>query len=349
MSSNFKTIEPLNWKGLVTEAKKRRKQEKLKQKEHALLAGVSVPTMYDFDQGSTTLTLQKIIDILNVVGLVSNDDDINNLERFYDAAESRWFEKVKLKPKECSSEEFWDIVFRHTFGSLTYTFELLSEETLKINPKKMIETMSSIPTLRYGWGELPFNIYNNYPSLKPSIIDLSIIEHHFRREQIESNDTHDTSFWRASPSGLFHFHRGYVEDNLKNGTLQQGRYIYRGEPIYSAIQMIDYASKIAQKLTQDSSAKIALKVTYKGLNGRQLRFEENSFETYKSKLDWYSTKIEFIAKTINETTEGKEHLANLVLELLGNLFLQFDFYKIDKEYIHFIIKQVYEKNHIEIN
>lgn len=348
MSENFNKIEPLNWRGLVAEAMKRRKQEKLTQKEHALIAGVSVPTMLEFERGSTTLTLQKIMDILSVVGLVSKEGAIDSLEKFYEAAESRWFEKVKLKPKECGNQEFWDIVFRHSFGLCTYTFEVLAEESIKIKPEKMIETMSSIHPIRYDWRSVPFYIYINNPQLKPYLIEDRIIEHHFRREQIESNDTNDTSFWWASASGLFHFHRGYVEDNLKNGTLQQGRYIYRGEPIYSAIQMIDYASKIAQKLTQDSSAKIALKVTYSGLNGRQLRFEENSFETYISKQNYYSSKIEFDSKTINEKSDGKEHLANLVLELLGNLFLQFDFYRIDKEYIHFIIKQIYEKNHIKV-
>lgn len=348
MSTNFSKIEPLNWKGLVAETIKLRKQEKLTQKEHALIAGVSVPTMLEFERGSTTLTLQKIIDILNVVGLVSNDDATDNLERFYEAAESRWFEKVKSKPRECSSQEFWNIVFGHRLGSLTYTFEVITEQPLKTNIEKMITKMRDIPKLRYDWRGVPFYIYINNPLLMPYHIEDSTIEHHFRQEQIESNNTNDTSFWWASTSGLFHFHSGYVEDNLKNGTLQQGRYIYMSEPIYSAIQMIDYASSIERKLTKESSAKVALKVTYNGLNGRQLRFEGNSFESYISKQDYYSSKIEFDPRIINETSEGKEYLTNIVIELLGNLYLQFDFYKIDKEYVRFVIEQLYDQNRIKI-
>ena len=52
------------------EAIRRRKEEKLTQREHAALASVSIPTIVGFDRGEKTLTLAKAFDILRVVGLI---------------------------------------------------------------------------------------------------------------------------------------------------------------------------------------------------------------------------------------------------------------------------------------
>lgn len=60
----------VDWNGIVKEVLKRRKTEKLSQKEHANLANVSVPTMSSFEKGDTTLSLSKAFDILRVVNMV---------------------------------------------------------------------------------------------------------------------------------------------------------------------------------------------------------------------------------------------------------------------------------------
>ena len=70
MPKNLRGITPLNWTALVAEAIRRRKAEKLTQREHAALASVSIPTIVAFDRGEKTLTLAKAFDILRVVGLV---------------------------------------------------------------------------------------------------------------------------------------------------------------------------------------------------------------------------------------------------------------------------------------
>lgn len=59
----------LDWPGLVKEAIKRRKQQKLTQKQLAVLAGVSGPTVNSFEQGKTTLTLDSCLKILRCLGL----------------------------------------------------------------------------------------------------------------------------------------------------------------------------------------------------------------------------------------------------------------------------------------
>ena len=56
----------MDWRALVDEAIRRRKAEKLTQREHAALASVSIPTIVSFDRGEESLTLTKAFAILRV-------------------------------------------------------------------------------------------------------------------------------------------------------------------------------------------------------------------------------------------------------------------------------------------
>lgn len=59
----------LDWQGLVEEAVRRRKEQKLTQEQLAVLAGVSKPTLNSFEQGKTSLKLASAMKILRVLGL----------------------------------------------------------------------------------------------------------------------------------------------------------------------------------------------------------------------------------------------------------------------------------------
>ena len=59
----------LNWPELVKEAINRRNQQKLTQKQLAVLAGVSGPTVNSFEQGKTSVTLRSCLKILGILGL----------------------------------------------------------------------------------------------------------------------------------------------------------------------------------------------------------------------------------------------------------------------------------------
>lgn len=59
----------LNWPNLIDEAIKRRKSQRLTQEQLAILAGVSKPTLNNFEQGKTTITLENAIKILRALGL----------------------------------------------------------------------------------------------------------------------------------------------------------------------------------------------------------------------------------------------------------------------------------------
>lgn len=59
----------LNWEALVAEAIKRRKEQRLTQKQMAVLVGLSGPTVNSFEQGKTTITLDSALKILKALGL----------------------------------------------------------------------------------------------------------------------------------------------------------------------------------------------------------------------------------------------------------------------------------------
>ncbi|CUS39980.1 helix-turn-helix transcriptional regulator [Candidatus Nitrospira nitrificans] len=65
MERNFR----LDWQGLVEEAVRRRKEQKLSQKKLAVLAGVSGPTVNAFEQQRTTITLESALKILRCLGM----------------------------------------------------------------------------------------------------------------------------------------------------------------------------------------------------------------------------------------------------------------------------------------
>lgn len=59
----------VNWSELVSEAIRRRKGERLSQRDLAALAGVSLPTVVKFEKGSGEIIVAKVLAILKVLGL----------------------------------------------------------------------------------------------------------------------------------------------------------------------------------------------------------------------------------------------------------------------------------------
>jgi transcriptional regulator with XRE-family HTH domain len=59
----------LNWQHLIAEALKRRKEQRLTQEQLAVLAGVSKPTLNNFENGKTSINLDSALKILRVLGV----------------------------------------------------------------------------------------------------------------------------------------------------------------------------------------------------------------------------------------------------------------------------------------
>src|SRR5580698_4439013 len=100
MFENSGGVGPLNWSALVAEAIRRRKDEKLTQREHAALASVSIPTMIAFDRRERSLSLGKAMDILRVVGLLEETSGEESQESFVQEAFQRWRELVAPLAKD---------------------------------------------------------------------------------------------------------------------------------------------------------------------------------------------------------------------------------------------------------
>lgn len=62
-------IVRLDWQSFVQEAIKRRKEGRITQKQLALLAGVSKPTIVNFEKGEMGISLVNAMKILKAVGL----------------------------------------------------------------------------------------------------------------------------------------------------------------------------------------------------------------------------------------------------------------------------------------
>jgi len=65
---------PLDWPSLVNEAIQRRKQQRLTQKDLAIIAKVSKPTIVKFEKQGGNITLNAVFAILNALGLVKKLD-----------------------------------------------------------------------------------------------------------------------------------------------------------------------------------------------------------------------------------------------------------------------------------
>ena len=62
----------LDWSSVVEEAIKRRKSQSLSQKQLAVLAGVSGPTVNRFEQQNGNITLKSAFAILGTLGLLTH-------------------------------------------------------------------------------------------------------------------------------------------------------------------------------------------------------------------------------------------------------------------------------------
>jgi transcriptional regulator with XRE-family HTH domain len=61
-----------NWTALVEEARQRRKKINLTQAKLSMLAGVSTPTISNFENGNENVQVSSILKIFSVLGMINN-------------------------------------------------------------------------------------------------------------------------------------------------------------------------------------------------------------------------------------------------------------------------------------
>ena len=261
MSPNPRGIAPLNWRTLVAEAIRRRKAEKLTQREHAALASVSIPTIVAFDRGERTLTLAKAFDILRVVGLIEEPSEEGAQEVFVQKAFARWRELTSQPPEDSPGR----------FPNGWYRIDYALEGDLKnVELHEFQRLLEEAIVPHTGW---PMFLMLQRPELAPREVD-GAIECWVRPpdggvERMHADAAH-CDFWRAAPAGRMFLIRGYQEDAQE--TFAPGTIFDTTLVIWRLGEALLHAARLAKLLARDAETKVEVRfrALYTGLSGRRL-------------------------------------------------------------------------------
>jgi transcriptional regulator with XRE-family HTH domain len=313
MPENTRNIAPLDWRMLVAEALRRRKAERLTQKEHAALASVSIPTIIAFDRGELTVSLSKAFDILRVVGLVAEAPEEGTQEAFVTQAYARWRELIAPLPQDSPG--------RFPQGFVRFDYALIGE--LKPIELHELEPYIKQAQVRHtGW---PLFVTMTRPEFEPHEEDGNI-ECWIKPDEagVERNftDPAHCDFWRISPNGRAFLLRGYVEDSQE--TVPPGTIFDTTLPIWRMGEGLLHAAHLAKLLRRDDSEEITVRfrALYNGLSGRHLRALQGNISDFivaalPAKSDEAIVEIKLPASAI------EEDLATAVYPLVASLYERF--------------------------
>jgi transcriptional regulator with XRE-family HTH domain len=247
---------------LVAEAVRRRKVEKLTQRQHAALASVSIPTIVAFDRGERTLSLAKAFDILRVVGLVQEPAEDGAQEVFVQEAFARWSQLTSKLPENAPAR----------FPNGWYRFDYALEGDLKeIQLHRFEDVLARAETRHTGWP--PFWVPTR-EEIAPKEVD-GVIECWLgpRDENTDRtlNDAAHCDFWRAAPTGRMFLIRGYQEDVQE--TFAPGKIFDTGLPIWRIGETLLHVARLGALLKRDEKSVVTVKfrALYTGLTGRVLK------------------------------------------------------------------------------
>jgi transcriptional regulator with XRE-family HTH domain len=312
MPKNLRGITPLNWTTLVTEAIRRRRAEKLTQREHAALASVSIPTIVAFDRGEKTLSLAKAFDILRVVGLVEEPAEEGAQEAFVQEAFSRWRELTAKLPDNSPGR----------FPNGWYRFDYALEgELRKIELHQFPALLRRAVIPHTGW---PLFLFPGRADLEASEVD-GVIECWLKAAEAGVNrplaDAAHCDFWRADPNGRLFLIRGYQEDS--QDTFAPRTIFDTTLPTWRLGECVLHAQRLAALLAvQPSKTQVRLRAFYTGLNGRVLKawgspLSDLLFEGSPARSD------EAMLETVVPVDEIDTKLAQHLHPIIASLFERF--------------------------
>ena len=263
MPENPRNLEALNWPAIVEETLRRRKAEKLTQREHAALAGVSIPTMAAFERGETTLSLSKAFDILRVLGLIDDATAQGPQDAFVRDAFDRWRSLTKRLPKESVSR------FPHGWHRFDYCIE---GDLKSPGLKELADILGKSVISHTGW---PLFLIPRQSEMATREVDGAIECWLGSDEAASTNrffrDAAHSDFWRATPQGRLFVIRGYQEDAQE--TFPPGTIMDTTLPIWRMGEALLHAEKFTALMRGGDSASITIRfrALYSGLSGRLLR------------------------------------------------------------------------------
>lgn len=303
----------LNWQRLVTEAIARRKLERLTQREHAALAGVSVPTIAAFDRGETTVSLAKAFDILRVVGLLDEPEEGGAQERFLRGSFERWRSLTADLPA-ANPARFPDGFYRVDY--------YLDGELKQFTLSQFEQVLRQAVTRYTGW---PVFVTMDREELAPREFDGSI-EAWLKPDDLVDRSKSDPAhcdYWRAVPSGRFFLIRGYQEDSQE--TFPPRSIFDTTLPTWRLGEVLLHAERAASLMAKGAPSDITvrLRVLYTGMQGRQLRNWANPLSGMT--LVGRPARNDEVLLEAEIPAEGiKERLAEHILPLVSALYERFD-------------------------
>ncbi|MGX5831786.1 helix-turn-helix domain-containing protein [Mesorhizobium sp. 43Arga] len=263
MPENPRGIGPLSWRTLVDEALARRKEERLTQREHAALAGVSIPTIAAFERGEHTLTLAKAFDILHVVGLLDEPTEGGAQDRFVRASFDRWRALTNNLPTDSPAR----------FPNGSYRFDYCLEGDLKSFALTEFEqVLDNAVTRHTGW---PVFMMLTREDLAPrevgGAIEVWLPPESDGVKRNIFNDPAHCDFWRAVPSGRLFLIRGYQEDGQE--TFPPASVFDTTLPVWRMGEALLHAERLAGLMRKDPESQITVRfrALYTGLTSRLLR------------------------------------------------------------------------------
>jgi transcriptional regulator with XRE-family HTH domain len=334
MSAHTGRIAPIDWRTLVDEAIRRRKAEKLTQRDHAALASVSVPTIVSFDRGEESLTLAKAFAILRVVGLLEEGERKAGAQgAFVQEAFARWRDLTKSLPEDSPG--------RFPNGWYRIDYELEGELIdYDLHEFEVLLRKSVVP--HTGW---PLFLFPGRPELEPYEQD-GVIECWLKPSDAGANrplgDAAHCDFWRAAPTGRAFIIRGYQEDSqetfaprtILDTTLPTWRL---GEALLHAKNLSDQMAVDQDKIT------VRLRALYTGLSGRVLRAWGNPMAD--SMIEGGAARSdEALLETSIPAKEIDTNLAKYLHPLIASLFERFGVTGLTIERVSAELKRM-QRNH----
>lgn len=313
MPSNSGEIAPLNWSALVAEALRRRKAERLTQREHAALAAISIPTMAAFERGERTLSIGKAFDILRVVGLVVEPNKEGAHGHFVQEAFARW-RALTAPLAQASPARFPDGWYRIDYA--------LEGDLKEVELHKFSELLREAVVHHTGW---PLFLFPGRRELEPhehdGVIECWLKPRDGRGPDRALDDAAHCDFWRAAPTGRAFIMRGYQEDT--QDTFSPRTVMDSTLPTWRMGEGLLHAERLAILLADDPEKIIVqFRALYTGLNGRVLRAWANPL----SELGIEGGAARSDEAMLETTVSGKDIAARLpevVHPLVASLFERF--------------------------
>jgi len=315
MSETFRNVTALNWQALVTETQRRRRAEKMTQRQHAALADVSIPTIVSFDRGERTLSLAKAFDILRVVGLVDEPASDSAHGVFVQQAIARWQSLIEKLPESSPGR----------FPNGWYRIDYALEGDLKAIELHAMQGIIGKAQLRLtGW---PMFMVRTNQDLAPREVD-GVLECWLepsdagRFERGLTDEPANCDFWRAAPEGRMFLMRGYQEDGQE--TFAAGKIFDTTLPIWRLGEALLHAERLAKLLKRDNAAEITVRMraVYTGLSGRVLKAWANPLSDILIE-GGAARSDEAVLEAVVPAAGISDHLTAHIFPLVSSLYERF--------------------------